>query len=220
MILVKTTKNSKTDSIIWAVICINPVLALGISLVGGPQWLPVAEICCFLIPGILFVRHSEQQRQTLLGQWHPENAKQILQALFIGLTAIVLAFVAEASLPFWHAIFGEPKNYQHSIQNLLTQTTLVSGLLRAALLPAICEEFFFRVLAQGFAEQKLPKLRALFFAAALFAAAHATPQYFLLYVGLGMIFGLIYRRFGALGAIIAHFCFNATGISMMYFTSQ
>jgi membrane protease YdiL (CAAX protease family) len=212
MIIDKPTEKSKSQSglLIVLLVILSPAAAIAITTLAGQRWLPVAELSCFLLPALVYFFLSKPANLT--------QTPQLLPFLGVIFFSVVLAFAIDAILPLWHQIFGTPSGYQKSIERFLhsgASHDLMQNLIFAAALPALCEECFFRGLVQTTLSQRLSPTRGLILAAALFGAAHAVPQYFLIYVVLGLFFGLVYRRLGLIAAITAHFAYNATGVLMM-----
>jgi membrane protease YdiL (CAAX protease family) len=85
-----------------------------------------------------------------------------------------------------------------------------------AILPAVCEELFYRGLVyRSFASRMKPAM-AMALSAALFAAAHLNPYEMLPLFGLGVILALAARSAGTLIApMIVHFVNNGFTVLMM-----
>ena len=87
---------------------------------------------------------------------------------------------------------------------------LLLGLLTVALVPAICEELFFRGLVQRSFEGELAPRTAIWITALLFALIHMQPILLIPLTGLGLLLGYLAWRSGSiLPAILLHLLFNA-----------
>lgn len=94
---------------------------------------------------------------------------------------------------------------------------LLINLLVFAVIPAVCEELFFR----GLIQRQLGKIWkpwvAIFITATLFSLIHFQFYGFFARLFLGMVLGYLYYRSGSLWpSILGHFCFNAANVVLVY----
>lgn len=88
---------------------------------------------------------------------------------------------------------------------------LLLGLLAVGVVPAICEELFFRGLIQRSFEEELAPRTAIWITALLFAIIHMQPILLIPLTGLGLLLGYLAWRSGSiLPAIFLHLLFNTT----------
>ena len=97
------------------------------------------------------------------------------------------------------------------------QRVLLLNLMIFALVPAICEELFFRGFLQHQLAKKVNIHLAIFLSALVFSLVHFQFYGFISRFLLGLILGyLVYGSGSILSAILAHFCFNSISILAMY----
>lgn len=82
------------------------------------------------------------------------------------------------------------------------------ALLAVAVLPAVCEELFFRALLQRGLDTKLPRA-GVWIAAAIFAGAHLRLEALPALLLIGLTLGYLMRRRGLLCAMLFHGLYNA-----------
>ncbi len=99
---------------------------------------------------------------------------------------------------------------------------LILGLIILAIVPAICEETFFRGGLQNFLTRstRMPWLSVII-VSLIFSAAHFSYYGFLPRFALGMILGLLYRYSGSIWLnILAHFLNNGLALIVIYVFHQ
>jgi membrane protease YdiL (CAAX protease family) len=164
-----------------------------------------------LIPAILMLQLSKLEISRAF-KWESALNTYSIRA---GLGAIMLNcfFIGLAIL--WFPTAGEQNTEE--LFSIFDKTTLL-GMMSFygifAVLPAICEEFLFRgVVFQGFRKQ-YNFLTSMVVSAFLFSVIHFSlfklPHTFVA----GLILAYIYEKKGMVTAILFHFCFNATGVTM------
>ena len=104
------------------------------------------------------------------------------------------------------------------------ETTAV-GILKdvffMAVVPAICEEFFFRGFIQAGLAGRIQSQKAIFITAAFFAAYHMNPWYLPFYFILGLLFGFVYEKTACLPlSMLAHFVNNVFGVFLYHFLGK
>ena len=138
------------------------------------------------------------------------DVKTVFLVLIMVLGAVVMIdYLTAASEHF----FPLPQKYKDAFVKLIAAKSLAGVIWKTFLLcvlPAICEEIYFRGFCQTSLAAKWGNNKAIFVTSLLFAALHGNPWYFHLYFLLGVLFGAIYATTGSLWmAIFAHFLNNA-----------
>ena len=170
----------------------------------GTAWHPTAEIICFFIPGLILAAPSSKSFKTI--------KVELALAAILGLGAGVLSHLV---LPYWQQLFPVPHDYEEVLQTYLHLGWWPGfgfDLLSIALIPAVCEEVFFRSLIFSELKNTYSLWLAFFISALFFSLAHFVPAYWPLYFLLGLGAAWIYETSGLFAAIMAHFIFNATGL--------
>lgn len=118
--------------------------------------------------------------------------------------------------PFWERLVGQEDNAQVLLEAIFVganKPSLLGNLLVFAILPAICEEVFFRGLIQRQLSRHLNPHVAIWLAAAIFSFIHFQFLGFFSRWVLGAMLGYFLYYSGSLWpSIIAHFCFNAISV--------
>jgi len=107
--------------------------------------------------------------------------------LILLLTAIVIVFL-ETLVYFQEKIWPLPQKIQTFYEQLLVKKNWresAEKFLILALVPAFCEEIFFRGFLQSLLSQEFPPWKTILLIALFFAVAHANPWYFSYYFCLG-----------------------------------
>jgi uncharacterized protein len=156
-------------------------------------------------------------------------------------TALLLVFVVIISIqPFMNAIaewfsgWSLPSSLswlEHWLKNMEKRNIdligrfldvhsvggLVLNVLVVAIVPAICEEFFFRGGLQQVFYEKMNKHTAVWFTAIIFSTVHMEVSGFLPRVMLGACFGYLFVWTGTIWLpVVAHFINNLTGVVAEY----
>jgi len=109
---------------------------------------------------------------------------------------------------------------QKALMAILTTTNplvLVANLITFALVPAICEEIFFRGVLQRQFARLMPDWAAVIVAGLIFSFIHFQFYGFFARAALGMLLGFLLLRSGSLWpSIVGHFTFNGLSILMAY----
>lgn len=169
-------------------------------------------------------------RETLA--WRkPDKASHWGMALLLILLALPLAQgltmrPESLHLPHWLAdtearMRAQEVTSQRMLLGLLDHRSpgiLLGNLVAMALLPAICEEAFFR----GFLQRQLARwwsaVPAVLLTAVIFSAVHFQVYGFFSRAMLGTLLGLLVWRSGSLGPpILAHFIYNAASVVATYY---
>lgn len=207
--LLKPEKNAKS-SLLLAAACIGLTFLalLGQSLICnyfGIDWLFAAEGIVFFLPGFILAGLSGNDFKV-------KNRSVLLVSILAGVGA---GGISHVLLPYWQEVFGVPMAHDKLLRSYLHLgwwPGFALNLGKAALLPAFCEEVFFRGLIFSKLEKTGYGRGAFFLSALLFAGAHGVWVYFPLYFLLGLGAAHIYRKGGLPAAILAHFVFNAAGL--------
>ncbi|MEZ4827269.1 MAG: CPBP family intramembrane glutamic endopeptidase [Bacteroidia bacterium] len=121
----------------------------------------------------------------------------------------------------WAAVEQTSQKYLMEILGEQAMGKLLLNLLIFALLPAFCEELFFR----GFLQKKLSETMrpqmAIFVAAFIFSFAHFQFLSFFSRLLLGWLLGYCFHISGRLWlSILAHFGYNAATILLVYYSAK
>lgn len=127
--------------------------------------------------------------------------------LSIGVIVLVdyLTFISERFFP-------PPENVAEMLKRLTYIKTVPEGIWKVFLycmLPAFCEELFFRGFAQTSLERRFGVIKAILITAIMFAVLHGNIWHLHLYFILGIFFGAVYAATGTLWVpIMCHFMNN------------
>ncbi len=166
------------------------------------------EIFLLLLPGLLFakilglgIRDTFPLRKMIF--------REFLWVLL--LTALVIAPI-EVLIHLQEKVWPLPREVQTFYQDLVSRKTWVEGVWQffvLALIPAVCEELFFRGLLQGLFVPRFGIWGGIFLTSAFFAVAHFNPWYLPYYFLLGLYFGWLRQWRNNLSlCIFAHFLNN------------
>ena len=193
----------------------------------------IGAVGIMLLPALLFYRMTRPEPFKQLGLTGPNNAWFYLVAALIALASIPmvqlfadwnqhLRFGGHLSgLDKW--IHDTEESNDDAINHLLLMPRtidLIINLVVMALVPAICEEAFFRgVLQRLFIQSTRSPLAGILIGAAVFSALHGQFLGFFSRAALGIVLGYLYYYSGSLWpGIVAHFVYN--GFQVVYFFIQ
>lgn len=186
------------------------------------------QIVGFLIPAWIYVKLIPRPLGAML-QFRPIDRKQDILWIVM-LTAPTLAAVMGLSQIMMQLPFGDMAKQMQEQRNELEQAALqmqtipqlLSRLLVMALLPAFCEEIFFRGLVQQFMLTFIKSpLPAIIISSILFAALHSSIYNLLPIVLAGTVLGYLYYKTGNIwNNIILHFLINGVQIVLNYFSTE
>lgn len=160
--------------------------------------------------------------------------KSIITARRLMLTILIIAAGLALSgalgyftykLPFpvnWRIMFDRMENeYAQAASGLINLNSvpeLLLSIVVLALVPAVCEEAFFRGGLQNYMYRGTGKLWvSVIVVSIIFSAVHFSVYGFLSRVALGIVLGLLYQYSGSLWlSILAHFINNAAAVLVMY----
>ncbi len=188
--------------------CFTLALYLSVGGLLQSQWgLPgiiFNELVFLLLPTLLFVTLFDLSGRDLLCVRWP-TWREGLSVLLM--TALVIAPV-ELMIHLQDRYWPAPPSIQEFYDNLVAYRGWAHSVLQCValvLVPAICEEFFFRGLLQPLFVERLGVWKGVPLAAFLFGLAHANPWYLPYYFILGLYFGWLRQWRGNLAlSIFAH----------------
>jgi sodium transport system permease protein len=205
-----TSKNLATHG--FAVFCF--VLAIYLSLGGWLQtrlgWggIVINQVVILLSPALIYVKVTGLNWRKYFSLRLP-SLKNTLMTLL--LTAMVIAAI-EGMVILQQHFLPLPQKIEAFYEALLKRHYWWEGLwqfLALALVPAICEEMFFRGFLQGMMESRYGTWLSMILTSLFFALAHMNPWYFPYYLFLGLYLGWLRVWSGALTlSILAHLMNN------------
>ncbi len=172
-----------------------------------------AEVALFLLPSLIFITRYN------LCLPFAVTRRQILQVFLLIIPCLMVTSGINYLSLWWQQKFPLPKEIEDALMSMMHLNQpygLALDIIALALVPAVCEEFFFRGFLQNALSQKFKPAAAIFFTAFFFAVFHLNPWLFIFYLVLGAYFGWLSRRFTIWAAILAHFLNNAYGVAMMH----
>lgn len=133
----------------------------------------------------------------------------LLAALCFGLSTWILAHGWFAFQQTWLPVPPEMERAYEEMVGLLGGVSPLMMIVFLALVPAVCEEFFFRGYALSGLRGGLGKLAAVVVVAVAFGVYHHSVHRLLVTSVLGLVFGLLVLRYGSLWpAVLAHLLHN------------
>ena len=196
------------------------------------KWLQaVLSLAIFLIPAIVFAYLSDRRAFAYLGHKAPQPSS----FWWLGVTLMLLAYPAASWLNMVNQQIQLPAAFKTMeasmrlaednaiklMKGFLVMdgpTDLIAMLLLIAVLPAICEEFFFRgVLQRLFIQITRRPWVGIIITAVLFSAFHGQFFGFFPRLLLGILLGAIYWYSGSIWpAVLGHFINNAVQVILVY----
>ena len=189
--------------LVWPYII--PALGLGMSSQGI-----LTQLTLLVLPAAVYFIITKESVQKTLGI-RPLGIRNIIIIILLSLAIqpfmSVLAAVSTIFFP----------NHVSDTISILRQDGYGMMLLSIAVMPAICEEVFFRgIIFHGYRLQSLG--RACLFTGLLFGLMHMDGQQFLYAFALGTLFCFLrYRTNSILAPMLAHFVINGTQVSLSWF---
>ena len=142
-------------------------------------------------------------------RWH-----YLFAAVLIAVGGLVIA--RELSILQRQYLFGDAQALSRMSEAIGQHFTGISPwvlVLALALVPGICEEFFFRGLMLASCKRQMKPPQAVIVVAILFAAMHLNPANFTFYLVLGILLGtLTLASRSVVVAMLAHFINNSIGV--------
>jgi hypothetical protein len=193
----------------------------------------IGAVGIMLVPSILFYQLTQPDPLKRLGLKPPDSGwyypiAAIIVLLSIPMVQVLAEWNQNLHLP--RVLSGLDKWMRSTeqdndalINRLLTMprvTDLLANLLVMALIPALCEEAFFRgVLQKLFIKSTRSPLAGILIGAAVFSAIHGQFLGFFSRMALGVVLGYLYWYSSSLWpGILAHFVYN--GVQVLYFYIQ
>ncbi len=141
----------------------------------------------------------------------------IISAVIIAIAAgILIDYLVAATEHF----INVPENIKSVYDRLITSENLFQysiKLIFVAMLPAVCEEFFFRGICQTNLVARYGRWAGILIVSIMFAVAHTNPWYFHLYIILGIFLGWMYEVGKTLWIpITCHFVNNIWTLTIKY----
>lgn len=173
----------------------------------------VFQFSLLFLPAILLLKKCELH--------HAFNRKDLGKNTLLTLiaTLVVTTSLNLALNSFLPHIPGN-EEMQDTIKTLFTLNSpvgLVLDMFSVAVVPAICEEVFFRGWVQTGLSHTVKPNAAIALTATFFALFHTNLWLFPFYFSLAVVFGCIYYKTRNLGlAILAHFVNNAVGVGLFH----
>lgn len=147
------------------------------------------------------------------------SIKKTLRLKPLGIKNIVLIILMSIAVQPFMSVLSIITSFlfPNKVSNMLAdtnQTNLLVLLLILAVIPAICEEVFFRgITLSGYKNQSVPK--ACLITGFLFGLMHMDGQQFLYAFLIGTLFCyLVYRTNSIFASMLAHFTINATQVCL------
>lgn len=198
--------------------------------VASLKWTQVfTSISFFFIPAFLFAVFTFRTKQLwFLGFRKPEKSYMLLLSAICALVALPSMFYLgqlNQQLPISEHLRELEKAAGSTMETILKVNSpldLIVNLLVVALVPAFCEEIFFRGAVQRVVIHLTKSPWAgIIFTGLLFSAMHFQFLGFIPRAGLGIVLGALYWYSGSLwSAIIAHFVINAVQVLAIYYSPR
>ena len=190
------------------------VLALYLSLGGYLQFrfgrwgIVFNQVVILLLPALIFV-WARRLKWKEYYPFHLPSWREFL--LTILLTALVIAPI-EVLIYYQNQFLPLPSSIEEFYQNLMARPSWWVGvvqLITLAVVPSVCEEFFFRGFMQEMLSHRFGQWKSIALTAFFFALAHMNPWYMLYYFLLGLYLGWLRNWRGNLFlCILAHLMNN------------
>jgi len=176
------------------------------------------QVATFLVPALLYAYLADPRPGAYLGLKKPDKPVQTILVLLLGICLIF--FVSPLSSWLKEMDLGSTSKELDAQREKFIDAYLSGGnvwttirnVILIAVVPAFCEEFFFRGLIMKFAHSFVPKWWfSIGISALVFAASHTTISEFVPIFIAGIILGTIYYLTSSLWlAVLLHLIFNAS----------
>ncbi len=162
----------------------------------------------FVVLPILVALYTRTRLRTAF-ELRPPNWVGIVAAICIGLSTWILAQAWLAFQQSWLPIPPEMEQAFQAMEGMLAEMSAPLMFFFMALLPAICEELFFRGFALSGTRGALGKVGAVLVVAIAFGLNHHSIHRMFITTGLGLLFGLLVVQYRSVWpAIVAHLLHN------------
>lgn len=204
----------------------QPVSATAIRLT--LLWQACSQVCIFLLPTLAFARlfHGESAKFLRLDL---HGRKWLLGGISIAILLLLLPITDWLTYwneqwhmgtleEFFRSQSQKSKELTNSLLSLTSPFDLVLQLLIVALLPAVCEEFFFRGAFQQILQRWFGNMHvAVVVTSMAFAVAHGDVYGLMPRFILGLLLGYLFTLSGSIVVnICAHFFNNAMVVLLYY----
>lgn len=176
----------------------------------------IFQVTAFLLPALIYAYLADPKPRAYLGLQKPLKSVHVFIALFLGISLIF--FVAPLGTWLKELNLGETskaldEQREKMINAYLSQSngwTTIRSVFLIAVIPAICEEFFFRGLLMKFAHSLVPKWWfSIGVSALVFAAFHTSISEFVPIFMAGIILGSVYYLTSSIWmSVLLHLVFN------------
>ena len=178
----------------------------------GLSALAFNEIVFLALPSLAFVSLSSLKFNRTL----PLRMPSLKDVLIVLIATAIVIIPMELLVEYQEKIWPVPEVVQTFYQKLILRKSYAESVFKffiLALIPAICEETFFRGVLQSLFRESFGRIPTLFLVALLFGVAHANPWYFPYYFVLGLFLSGIREWRGNLAlCMLAHFGNNLYSI--------
>jgi Predicted metal-dependent membrane protease len=188
----------------------------------------LSAIIGFLVPTLFVASRINRRPLALTGFKGAISAREVglvilIMACGLALSSALGYFTYKLPFPVnWRIVFDRLEhNYAETAAGIISFASipdLIISIIVLALVPAVCEETFFRGGLQNYLYRSTGKLwMSVIVVSVIFSAVHFSVYGFLSRVALGIVLGLIFQYSGRLWlSILAHFLNNTTAVIMMY----
>lgn len=186
----------------------------------------------FLLPTLFTASRLSYSPEKLTGLKGTITGKELILTIFIIVAGLALSgglgyFTYKLPFPVdWRIAFDRlEQKYAAAAAGLVDLNSipeLIISIIVLALVPAVCEEVFFRGGMQNYLYRHSGRFWvSVIIVSVIFSAVHFSIYGFLSRVALGIVLGLLYQYSGKLWlSIVAHFINNATAVIVMYAATQ
>lgn len=177
----------------------------------------VFQVVGFLMPALIYAYLADPGPGAYLGMKKPKKTVQVVLAILVG--ASIIFFVAplgswlkELDLGTASKELDEQRdNFINAYLSSGSTLATIRNIILIAVVPAICEEFFFRGLVMKFAHSFVPKWWfSIGVSSLFFAAFHTSISEFVPIFIAGMVLGLVYYLTSSIWlSVLLHLVVNA-----------
>lgn len=174
----------------------------------GLLGISINEIFILALPGVVYAQLSGLNLKKVFPIRQPTFQEVLWVLLFTALVIVPIALLVELQVKYWPL----PQSIETFYENLMRRESFLDTVLKffvLAVVPAVCEELFFRGLLQGMMVSSFGVTKGILLTALFFAIAHVNPWYFAYYFLLGAYLGgLRHWRNNLALCMIAHLANN------------
>lgn len=205
-----------------AAIPVDNKLSWGLLSLNG-----LSQVLTFLAPALAFI-YLLPDRPRFFLSFKPVKGSRVAAILLvaIGMLAMVLGLSALLQSFSWgteaDSMQAQRKAMDAALLHMDSAADIIIRLVFIALIPAFCEEIFFRGIVQRFFNSFLKRpVLSIIATGAFFAMYHASIYNFLPITIAGIVLGLIYHRTGNIWyAILLHFMNNGIQVIQAFWVSR